>query len=228
MLSANGSTFIKDLGFEPQPNQFWPGASALIRKDGKIYRASYDHFGLWRRNGAITNIQVLNSTASFLTLTNVRANASYSVTITNAASPGGIGSATAAITILTDTDHDLMANVWETAYGLNTNNAADAFLDPDGDGMSNLAEHLAGTNPTNAASYLKLGWVPLEGRDGFTLQLGAVSNLTYTVESKDGLGISPWSKVADIVARSTNRVETIVDPIPGTNRFYRIVTPRQP
>jgi predicted dithiol-disulfide oxidoreductase (DUF899 family) len=45
MLSAEGSTFIKDLGFEPQPGQYWPGASALIRKDGKIYRASKDIFG---------------------------------------------------------------------------------------------------------------------------------------------------------------------------------------
>lgn len=45
MLSAAGSTFIKDLGFEPKPNQYWPGVSALIRKDGKIYRTSYDLFG---------------------------------------------------------------------------------------------------------------------------------------------------------------------------------------
>lgn len=45
MLSADGTTFIKDLGFEPEPKSYWPGVSALIRKDGKIYRASYDHFG---------------------------------------------------------------------------------------------------------------------------------------------------------------------------------------
>lgn len=45
MLSADGATFIKDLGFEPKPNSYWPGVSALVRKDGKIYRASYDHFG---------------------------------------------------------------------------------------------------------------------------------------------------------------------------------------
>ncbi len=45
MLSASETTFTKDLGFEPQPKQYWPGASALIRKDGKIYRTSYDHFG---------------------------------------------------------------------------------------------------------------------------------------------------------------------------------------
>jgi predicted dithiol-disulfide oxidoreductase (DUF899 family) len=45
MLSAEGSSFIKDLGFEPQPGQYWPGASALIRAEGKIYRTAYDHFG---------------------------------------------------------------------------------------------------------------------------------------------------------------------------------------
>jgi predicted dithiol-disulfide oxidoreductase (DUF899 family) len=45
MLSAAGSTFTKDLGFEPEPGNYWPGVSALVRKDGKIYRAAYDHFG---------------------------------------------------------------------------------------------------------------------------------------------------------------------------------------
>jgi len=45
MLSTEGTTFTKDLGFEPKPNSYWPGVSALIRKDGKIYRTSYDQFG---------------------------------------------------------------------------------------------------------------------------------------------------------------------------------------
>lgn len=45
MLSAQGSTFIADLGFEPKPGSYMPGVSALIRKDGKIYRANYDYFG---------------------------------------------------------------------------------------------------------------------------------------------------------------------------------------
>lgn len=45
MLSAQDNTFTKDLGFEPQPKAYWPGVSALIRKEGKIYRTSYDHFG---------------------------------------------------------------------------------------------------------------------------------------------------------------------------------------
>ncbi|HLP51426.1 MAG TPA: DUF899 family protein [Chitinophagales bacterium] len=45
MLSTLGSTFTADLGFEPKPGVYHPGVSALIRKDGKIYRTSYDHFG---------------------------------------------------------------------------------------------------------------------------------------------------------------------------------------
>ena len=45
MLSADGSEFIKDLGFEGGTKQYMPGVSALIRKEGKIYRTSYDYFG---------------------------------------------------------------------------------------------------------------------------------------------------------------------------------------
>ncbi len=45
MLSTDGSSFTKDMGFEPKPKSYWPGVSAFIRKDGKIYRTSYDHFG---------------------------------------------------------------------------------------------------------------------------------------------------------------------------------------
>lgn len=45
MLSAQGTSFIADLGFEPKPGSYMPGVSALIRKDGKIYRANYDYFG---------------------------------------------------------------------------------------------------------------------------------------------------------------------------------------
>jgi predicted dithiol-disulfide oxidoreductase (DUF899 family) len=45
MLSGHGSAFIKDMGFEKEPGKFWPGVSAFVRKEGKIYRTSYDYFG---------------------------------------------------------------------------------------------------------------------------------------------------------------------------------------
>jgi predicted dithiol-disulfide oxidoreductase (DUF899 family) len=45
MLSAAGSNFTGDLGFYNEKDGYWPGVSAFIRKDGKIYRTSYDFFG---------------------------------------------------------------------------------------------------------------------------------------------------------------------------------------
>jgi predicted dithiol-disulfide oxidoreductase (DUF899 family) len=45
MLSASGSTFIGDLGFYTETEGYYPGVSALVRREGKVYRYSYDHFG---------------------------------------------------------------------------------------------------------------------------------------------------------------------------------------
>ncbi|MFG0283668.1 MAG: DUF899 family protein [Phycisphaerales bacterium JB039] len=46
MASCAGSTFAKDLGFEPQPGKFWPGASALRKSaDGSMVRTGRTVFG---------------------------------------------------------------------------------------------------------------------------------------------------------------------------------------
>jgi hypothetical protein len=54
----------------------------------------------------------------------------------------------------TDTDQDGLPDDWETAHGLNPNNAADASFDLDGDGHSNYEEYLDGTDVASAASEL--------------------------------------------------------------------------
>jgi hypothetical protein len=46
-----------------------------------------------------------------------------------------------------DVDHDGMADEWEQAYGLKSNDPTDASLDSDGDGVSNLQEFINGTYP---------------------------------------------------------------------------------
>jgi hypothetical protein len=55
-----------------------------------------------------------------------------------------------------------------------------------------------------------------------------VSNRNYTLQYSDQLPALSWTKLADVQARATNHVEAIEDPSPGTNRYYRVVVPRQP
>lgn len=61
-----------------------------------------------------------------------------------------------------------------------------------------------------------------------TLSFLAMSNHTYTVQYTDALDGRAWSRLADILATGTNRVEALTDMNgAGPNRFYRVVTPRQ-
>jgi hypothetical protein len=61
-----------------------------------------------------------------------------------------------------------------------------------------------------------------------TVEFDAVSNKTYTVQHTDRVVGGSWSKLVDVVARTTSRTETATDAGTGTYRYYRVVTPRQP
>ena len=133
-------------------------------------------------------------------------------------------SATFSITTVLDTDKDGIADSVEIALGLNPNNPGDALLDLDGDGMSNLAEVQAGTNPNDSNSFLR---VDLNTMGTMALiNVAAVSNRTYSVQYSDALPAS-WTTLASLIARPTNRVETLKDPTWTTNRFYRVTLPAQ-
>ena len=186
----------------------------------------------WRlASTPLTNF-LLNSYSSFFTVSNVQAAqaGNYRVVMTNIAMPGGYASSTATLTVLSDTDKDGIPDAWTQLYfGHATGQAADlsrAGDDADGDGMSNWAEYIAGTIPTNALSYLRVE--PMIPGSPRNLQFLAVSNRTYSIERIDRLGSDPWLKLADVVARTNSRLETVVDPQPVTNRFYRLVTPWRP
>ncbi len=181
----------------------------------------------WRRGGfTITNF-LINSHISFVTVSNiVPPNTNYTVFVTNVARPAGFLSATARISLVPDTNNNRLPDAWEILHGLDPGNPANANLDSDGDGHTNWEEYTAGTDPTNAASYLRVDLPPAGA--GTTVRFAAVSNRTYSVLFNTTPGTDPWTKLADVVARDTNRVELIPDPGWSTNRYYRVVTPRQP
>jgi hypothetical protein len=68
-----------------------------------------------------------------------------------------------------DSDKDGMPDAWETSYGLNPHDAADALKDPDGDGYTNIEEYLNGTDPHQYIDYTNPAnnYDTLTGNDGW-------------------------------------------------------------
>ena len=185
----------------------------------------------WRRNGATLQPNFARVGQPTYTVTNVQLihAGNYSVQVTNPAISTGSGllSATAILTVLPDTDKDHLPDSWEIQHNFATNNAADGVLDADGDTMTNLDEYIAGTDPLDPTSYLRLEAAIVEGVP--LLGFLAMSNKTYTVEYKESLTAGRWTKFADVGNRSSNRLESVTDPLPWTGgRLYRLVTPQQP
>ena len=209
----------------PPANQF-----ALVG-DTVVFTAEVDGTGpigyRWRRNGIIYS---QFSAIPSLVLTNVQlADSGYrfECVVTNLLNRSGVFSTSAYLTVQADGDGDRLPDDWESAYGLNPASAGDATLDRDGDGVSNQDEYLAGTNPADPLSYLKIDAIRADHPT--TLEFFAVSNKTYTVQFKESLSAPTWSRLADIRARSTNRVEIVTNSVPESAlRIYRLATPAIP
>ena len=206
-------------------------AGATINFSASIFGNPPPFGYYWRSNSFTVGAVVSQSQTNVFAYTTSPTPVSslYRVIVTNAAQPNlaaGVWTAQFYITTVADFDKDGVSDSFEIANGMDTNNAADALGDLDLDGMSNRAEFIAGTDPNNNQSFLKVELDVLPG--AATVEVSTVSNRSYTVQFTDALGTGAWTKLADLFARPTNRVESISDPGWNTNRFYRVVVPQQP
>lgn len=119
-----------------------------------------------------------------------------------------------------DADGDGMEDAWEvTFFGNTSRNGTGDF---DNDGMTDLAEFLGGTNPIQAASNLRLTIVR-SAPD--VLRFNAVSNKTYTVESRTNLNTGTWTVLQSIPGGTSRTVQVTNPAVSARNRFYRVRTP---
>jgi len=177
----------------------------------------------WLFNGS----PIIGATTTNLVVTNIQPSQAgvYTFLVTNAPSGNTWTNFDAIVSIAEqDTDGDGMPDSWEQAHGLRTD-LNDALLDADGDGVKNRDEYIAGTDPQNAQDYLKVDRLTAAGT--ITIEFNAMSNKTYTVQFSDIMPATNWSRLQNVAARTTNRVEAVIDPLPAPNRFYRLVTPRE-
>jgi hypothetical protein len=218
---VQGGNVMLSAAIEAHPPPFsfeWRRGSILLASNNSPLKTAYFN---------LTNVQFV--------LTNGVNNVTglYRVVVRNLAnpSPGVLGNPNTIILALPDADADGIPDAWESSYGPDaTSLAPDA--DADGDGLKNRDEYLAGTDPTNALSYLRVENIRAAGSPTMQVQIefNAVSNRTYSVLSSEQPGGPAWSRLADVVAASTNRVVQAFDQRPANAppRYYRLVTPRNP
>ncbi len=183
----------------------------------------------WRRGSApiLTNISEATNDFFIVSIPSGVPSQNFRAVIRNLANlTPGLASPTATITVLADGDGDGLPDAWEAGHGLDANNPADADLDPDGDGLTNAQEYAASTDPNDPLSRLHIDAVTID--TAARIMFNTVSNRTYVVEYTDALNSGSWSILSSLAARTTNATETVVDPVLGNHRSYRLSTPRRP
>jgi hypothetical protein len=120
---------------------------------GPLYFAttsqSFPDWGIINLNGTNSTVKITSLGAD---LAKVEVDANNDGTFENSARMRWAEFGTPIGADLADSDGDGMHNSWETFYGLNPNNAADAAADSDGDGFTNIQEYRAGTSPITNGS----------------------------------------------------------------------------
>ena len=138
----------------------------------------------------------------------------------------------------TDADHDGAEDWWETEFGFDSLDPADAALDPDGDGLTNLAEFLAGTNPLLADSdgdgipdtwEVARGLNPCLASDAFADPDGdgLISLSEYRAGTDPSLADTDGDGVADAVEVLSLHSDPLVADLDGTFEAVSFVSREQ-
>lgn len=94
-----------------------------------------------------------------------------------------------------DADADGIADAWETTNFGGTA-AVTAITDSDHDGTSDLAEYLAGTNPNDGKSTFSVSQITANPDGDLVVQWPATSGKSYTLLTSTSLGSDDWTPIA--------------------------------
>jgi hypothetical protein len=209
----------------PGPQSVAVGASVTVSASATGYPLPFSFE--WRRGSAPLITNTVSSDTDYLTFlaSPTVTTQQFRVIVRNLANPSGAAAnMTFNIVTLPDVDADGLPDAWENANSLNATNAADRVLDADGDGALNWEEYVAGTDPWDNTSVLHIENPAFEA-GMFTLDFQAVSNRTYSLQSRSAPTSGPWQRVVNVPATANNRVVSVTNSLSGTQRFYRLVTP---
>jgi hypothetical protein len=183
----------------------------------------------WWRNGELASFRTIRERSDFFVQEGLLAETAFYVTVSNRNFHSGTASTNVLVEIVADRDQDGLPDAWETQNGFNSANPQDAAQDRDQDGMSNLAEYMAGLDPSDPASHLKVFQIQINPDSG-AAEIGfeAVSNRTYSVQTRLNLSDGEWEPMADIPASPLNQRVLVTDPSKAgafLGSYYRVVTP---